>query len=95
MPLENHTALTGWDEPQGCPQHAGSKLRKIYTFGQYGDAEVATFNGCKCAVCTNVASLLCGPPLGGEITYHTSYSAAAGRAQLIKMSEAAANAPFA
>lgn len=94
MARENHTVLTDWDELQGCPEHGGD-VRKIYTFGKFGDAEVATFHGCKCAVCTNAASLLCGPALGGEVTYHTSYSSAAGRATLIKMGEAIANAPFA
>lgn len=92
--MKNHENLTGWDEVHGCPEHGG-KVRKIYRFGKFEDAEVATFHGCKCAVCTNVASLLCGPAIGGEVTYHTSYTAAAGRATLIKMKEAAANAPFA
>lgn len=92
--MKNHEVLTGWDETDGCPIHGG-EVRKIYRFGKYEDAEVATFRGCQCAVCTNVASLLCGPARGGEVTYHLNYASAAGRATLIKMGEAAANRPFA
>jgi hypothetical protein len=33
--------------------------------------------------------------MGHELTYHTSYSDAAGRAKLIKMQESVSNAPFA
>jgi hypothetical protein len=89
--MQNHTPLTDWHEDP-CPVHA-TPIRKIYTFGRYADAEVATFRGCSCAICVNAASLLLGES-GGEYTYHTSYDAAAGRATLIKMQEAADNAPF-
>lgn len=80
------TVSENWDGSNGCPLHQ-SKIKKVYTFGRYGDAEVYTFKGCKCAVCINEASLLCGPALGHEITCHNSYSGAEGRARLIVASE--------
>ena len=93
----DHTYLPAdYSEADGkCPAHPASRTRKIYTFGKFGDAEVVTFSGCKCAVCINAASLQCGPALGHEYTYHSNYSNAAGRAKLIKMQEQVANAPFA
>lgn len=91
--LSDHTFITGWCEEMGCPKHANG-VKKTYTFGKYGDAEVVTFKGCGCAVCINVASLLLGVPLGTEYTYHTSYGNASGRATLIKMKESVDNAPF-
>jgi len=92
--MENHSYLTGYDEHNGCPVHGG-RIRKIYRFGQYEDAEVVTFTDCGCAVCINMASLLCGPARGDEYTYHKRYGEAAGRAHLIKAQEAIANKPFA
>lgn len=91
--MKNHTILTDWSE-DNCPVH-DTEIRRIYTFGKYGDATVATFRGCGCAVCTNEASLQCGVALGHEVTYHTNYADAAGRATLIKMQESIANSPFA
>lgn len=82
--------LQDYEDGDPCPQH-GTAHRKGYTFGGYGDAEVHVFNGCGCAVCVNEASLLCGVPLGGEITLHDSYSAAEGRARLIVAGESVAN----
>lgn len=82
------------DAEEVCPVHGGS-TKKIYSFGVYNDAEVRTFSGCKCAVCTNVDAIVGGGvQLGGEITYHSNYSGAHGRATLIKAGAAIANAPF-
>src|SRR4051812_35078595 len=91
--LKEHDTLTEWSEECGCPRHGGG-VKKVYRFGQYEDADVVVFHGCKCAVCINVASLSAGVPLGHEYTYHKCYQSAAGRATLIKMQESAANAPF-
>ena len=94
--VTDHDALDHeeYSEEMGCPVHGGD-VKKRYTFGVYEDAEVFTFKGCKCAVCVNTASLQCGVALGGEVTYHESYSGAQGRASLIKASESVKNAPFA
>jgi hypothetical protein len=94
--MKNHEIIPAgeWCEEMGCPVHK-NEVKKIYRFGQYEDANVVVFRGCKCAVCINVASLSAGVPLGHEYTYHTSYACAAGRATLIKMQEAVANRPFA
>jgi hypothetical protein len=93
--MKNHETLpTNYCEEEGCPAHK-TPVKKRYTFGKFGDAEVFTFRGCGCAVCVNAASLACGVPLGHEVTYHTSYPEAAGRATLIKMQEAVANRAFA
>lgn len=80
--LTDHAYIPGWCDGDGCPQH-GSKVKKTYTFGM-NDAEVTVFQGCKCAVCTNVASQVCGG-LDTDVTYHVDYRAAAGRARLISL----------
>jgi hypothetical protein len=84
--MEDHTVLDVWAEDP-CPVH-DTPIRKIYNFGKYNDAEVATFAGCRCAVCTNQASLVAGR-LGHEVTYHRSWGGAEGRARLIVMQERA------
>jgi hypothetical protein len=92
--MKNHETIRDWSEGDDCPVH-GNPAKKVYNFGQFNDAEVTVFRGCPCAVCVNVASLLCGPALGHEVTYHPDYASAAGRATLIKMQEQVANRPFA
>lgn len=92
--MQNHEFISDWNDESTCPEH-GTKVRKVYTFGRFEDAEVYTFTGCRCAVCINTASLQCGVATGTEFTYHKSYGEASGRATLIKMQESIANQPFA
>ena len=91
--MKDHDIIDPAGDEFVCPVH-GSAHKKTYTFGMYEDAEIHVFRGCPCAVCVNVASLLCGVPRGDEFTYHTSYASASGRARLIKALEDVSNAPF-
>jgi hypothetical protein len=91
----DHTYLPIGTNEGSCPAHRENRAKKTYTFGMFRDAEVIVFDGCKCAICANTAALQCGSAMGHELTYHTSYSDAAGRAKLIKMQESVSNAPFA
>lgn len=79
--LKNHSFVRFWDEADGCPEHGGG-AKKTYTFG-VNSAEVTVFYGCPCAVCVNSASACVGGSEETDVTYHTSYAAAAGRAKLI------------
>jgi hypothetical protein len=58
-----------------CPKHETPE-KKAYTFSRYADAEVRTFQGCKCAVCFVFTGF------ADEPTYHKSYNQAAGAARL-------------
>ena len=80
--LKDHDHVEGHDTAH-CPQH-GAALRKTYTFGRYGDAEVHTYR-CGCAVAERLDPV---GVLSPAITYHASYGSAAGVAKLHVMQAA-------
>ena len=79
--MENNTPLPNWDAGDGCPVH-DTRTRKVYTFGQYADAEVTTFTGCHCAITEQLGG---GSGLEYPPRYFSSYGAAEGLARLVKM----------
>lgn len=79
---ENGENVTAEYDEQ-CPQHGGD-MRKWYTFGRYGDAEVHVYSGCQCA-----CAMVNGGGFGSTVYYYTSYAAAAGRAAMRKAEAAA------
>lgn len=78
--MKNSTPLPDWHDCDGCPVHS-TRARKVYTFGQYADAEVTTFAGCRCAVAEQLGG---GSGLEYPPRYFSSYGAAEGLARLVK-----------
>lgn len=70
------------NETDTCPVHGG-EVKREYTFGM-SDADVLTYEGCKCACCINRAD-----GFGDTATHHPSYTSAAGAARLIIAGEKA------
>ena len=69
-----------FEESAGCPRH-GNRVRKCYTFGMYGYAEVWTFRGCRCAVAVRKDPV---GILNPTATLHADYPAASGVAEMHK-----------
>lgn len=80
--IQNNTKLSiNWSVAgMKCPEH-GTKVKKIYSYGKYRDADVYTFKGCKCAVAQQ------HDPVGQyqyQPTYTTSFDDAAAIAKFSK-----------
>ena len=89
--ISEYNGVNYAEHEYSCPVHGG-KVKKVYSFGGYGDADVSVFHGCGCALCADCerawvisAELKEHGIESSGASYHRSYNEACGKARLVSM----------